>query len=101
MSLPCSHPKRHMLLCHGCLWHQMLQIQCANMKESGCSVSPCHIHHIIKGKAPERRCMTDWAHANLVNSNMLHRSDQSSPTGQTGLNRGWSNLILQGKNTMS
>src|SRR6185503_9776142 len=91
MSSPCSHLKRHMLPCHGCLRHQMLQIRCGQTKESGCSASPCHILHITKGKAPERRCMTDWAHTNLVGSNMLHRSDRSSPTGQTGLSRDRSN----------
>ena len=31
--------------------------------------------------------MTDWARTNLVSSNILHRSDRSSPTGQTGLSR--------------
>ena len=31
--------------------------------------------------------MTDWARANLVSNNILHRSDRSSPTGQTGLSR--------------
>ena len=90
-----------MLPCHGCLRHRMLQIRCGNMKESGCSDSPCHILHIIKGKAPEHRCMTDWARANLVSSDRLHRSDRSSPIGQTGLNRGQSNPILQIKNIAS
>ena len=101
MSLPCSHPKKHMLLCHGCLRHQMLQIRCGNTKESRCNASQCHIHHIIKGKAPERRCMTDWAPANLVSSNMLNRSDRSSLTGQIGLSRDRPSLILQGRNIVS
>ena len=77
MSLLCSRPKGLMLLCHGCLRHQMLQIRCGNTKESRCNASQCHIHHIIKGKAPEHRCMTDWARTNLVCSDRLHRSDRS------------------------
>ena len=71
------------------------------MKESRCSASPYHILHIIKGRVLEHRRMTDWGHTNLVSSSMLHRSDQSFLTGQTGLNRGQLNLILRSKNIVS
>ena len=83
------------------LRHQMRQIRCGNMKESGCSASPCHILHITKGKAPERWCMTDWARTNLVSSNRPHRSDWSNPTGQTSLSKDRPSPILQSRNIIS
>ena len=47
------------------------------MRGFGCSVFPCLILHIIRGKDPECPCMTDWDHANLVQCSRLHRSDRS------------------------
>src|SRR6185369_11820319 len=66
-----------MLPCHGCYRRQMQQIRRGSMKRYGCSVSQCLILHIIRGKAPEYPCSTDWDHANPVQSNRLHRSDRS------------------------
>ena len=95
MLLHCICPRRCMPPCHGCRRRQMLQIRHGSMRGFGCSVSRCHILHIIKGKVPEYPCMTDWDHANLVQCNMLHRSDRFPPTGQTDLIRGRAKFLFQ------
>ena len=70
----------------------------------------CRIHHLTRVEDTlgdlcligfHDRCMTDWAHANLVSSSMLHQLDRSSLTGQTCLSRDWLSLILQSKSIAS
>ena len=93
--------RRCMLPCRGCHRLQMQRIRHGSMGGYGCSVSRCLILHIIKGEAPGCQYMTDWDRVNLVLCSRLHRSDQSMPTGQTGLIRGRVKLLFQGWNATS
>ena len=61
------------------------------MKEFGCNAIRCRIHILTRVEdisghlcliGFHDRCMTDWAHANLVSSSMLHQLDRSDRSQQ-------------------
>ena len=108
IALQCSLLRRCVLPRHGRHRHRVFLVLHGGMKEFGCIVIRCYTHHLTTGRRITEglcsarfhdQCTIDWDPTNQVRGGSLHRSDRSPLTGQTGLIRDRTKLILQDRFT--